>query len=123
MLPIQVRTPQGALLADFAWQATAWTERLRGWMGKPSLKAGEGLLLTPASSIHSFGMRFDFDLAFLDRRGRVLKLYSPLKRGRIAQSPWMPWLMGRGVQALELPEGSLSAAGVQVGQVLSIEER
>jgi uncharacterized membrane protein (UPF0127 family) len=123
MRPIQVKTPQGALLADFAWQATSFSERLRGWMGKPSVKNGEGLLLSPSSSIHSFGMRFDFDLAFLDRQGRVLKLYGPLRPGRTAWAPLGPVLLGQGVQALELPAGSFTAHGVQVGQVLTIEER
>lgn len=123
MRPIQVKTPKGDLLADFAWQATSFGERLRGWMGKPSVKAGEGLLLSPAASIHSFGMQFAFDLAFVDRGGRVLKSYAALDRGRIALAPLGPVLMGQGVQALELPAGSLAAAGVQVGQILTIEER
>lgn len=123
MRPIQVKTPQGALLADFAWQATSFGERLRGWMGKPSVALGEGLLFTPSSSIHSFGMRFAFDLAFLDRHGRVLKLYAALKPGRTAWAPLGAVLRGQGVQALELPAGSLAAHGVQVGHFLTIEER
>ena len=119
MRPIQIKTSKGVLLADRAWQATLWSERARGWLGKPSVKDGEGLLLTPASSVHSLGMAFEFDLAFLDRDGRVLKTVAPMRRQRLAWGPW--W--GKGVQALELPAGSLAKAGVTRGDVLSVEER
>lgn len=34
--------------------------------------AGPGLLIPRCSCVHTFGMRFALDLAFLDREGRVL---------------------------------------------------
>lgn len=123
MRPIQVKTSTGHLVADFAWQATSWSDRTRGWLGKPSAKAGEGLLLSPAASIHSLGMEFDLDLAFLDGEGRVLKAYQPLRKHRLAWGPLKAWWPGSSVQALELPAGALAAAGVKVGEQLTVEER
>jgi uncharacterized protein len=35
-------------------------------------EAGAGLLLPRCSSVHTFGMRFDLDVHFLDGRGRVV---------------------------------------------------
>jgi hypothetical protein len=33
---------------------------------------GRGLLIPRCSSVHTFGMRFELDLFFLDRKGRVI---------------------------------------------------
>ena len=36
--------------------------------------AGAGLLIPGCRSVHTFGMRFDLDLLFLDGNGRVTEL-------------------------------------------------
>ena len=43
---------------------------MRGLLGRDGLEQGEGLLLRPASSIHTFFMRFPIDAVFLDREPR-----------------------------------------------------
>ena len=46
--------------------------RLRGLMGRRGLAPGEGLLLRPTPSIHTWFMRFPIDAVFLDADLRVL---------------------------------------------------
>ncbi len=41
-------------------------DRMRGLLGRDGLADGEGLLLRPAGSIHTFFMRFPIDAVFLD---------------------------------------------------------
>ena|SRR5438093_11432935 len=41
--------------------------RMRGLLGRDGLAEGEGLLLRPAGTIHTFFMRFPIDAVFLDR--------------------------------------------------------
>jgi uncharacterized membrane protein (UPF0127 family) len=123
MRAIKILGEDGRVLADQAWAAVTWVERGRGWLGKPAALAGEALLLSPASSIHSFGMRFTFDLAYLDRRGKVLKLRAGMRPGRVSFGPLGAWLGGRGLQALELPAGSIETWSLQVGQTLKFEGR
>jgi uncharacterized membrane protein (UPF0127 family) len=48
--------------------------RLRGLLGRRALGIDEGLLIRPASSIHTFFMRFPIDVEFIDRRGVVVKI-------------------------------------------------
>ncbi|MEI7880862.1 MAG: DUF192 domain-containing protein, partial [bacterium] len=48
------------MVADTFWK------RSIGLMGKPGLKAGQGLLLSPCGSIHTCFMRFPIDIIFLD---------------------------------------------------------
>ena len=95
------------ILADNPWL------RLRGLLGRDSLPAGEGILLTPSPSIHSAFMRFEFDAVFLDRNMRVLRLVErlPAWRARSAKG-------GRSV--LELAAGEIQARGLQVGDELAV---
>jgi uncharacterized protein len=52
--------------------ADGFRTRLLGlsWRDRP--QAGPGLLIPRCSSVHTFGMRFDLDVFFLDEGGRVI---------------------------------------------------
>lgn len=47
--------------------------------------AGAGLLIPRCRGVHSFGMRFDLDLVFLDGDGRAIELRRSLPPGRLAR--------------------------------------
>ena len=91
--------------------------RLLGLMGRGRLGTGEGLLLRPCNSIHTFFMRFPVDVAFLDDEGRILAVREGLKPWRVAGPV-------RGARStLELPAGTLARAHVAVGGRLSADGR
>ncbi|CAN5792721.1 DUF192 domain-containing protein [soil metagenome] len=99
--------------------ATSFWARFRGLMGRPSLSDGEGLYLATAS-IHMLFMRFPIDALFLaptDEEGlrRVVALRQglPAWRGLV-----LPVRGAEGV--VELPAGTLSAAGVRLGDRLRL---
>jgi hypothetical protein len=50
--------------------ATSFRDRALGLLGRDGLEGA--LLLSPASSVHTLGMRFAIDVAFCDARMRVL---------------------------------------------------
>ena len=52
--------------------ATGLRARLRGLVGLTAEEAGPGLLIPRCASVHTFGMRFELDLVFLDRQQRPL---------------------------------------------------
>ncbi len=95
-------------MADSAWK------RFLGLMGRRELPAGHALWIRPCNSIHMFFMRFPLDVAFVDRDGRVLRVYHAIR----------PWRVSRIVPgakaAVELPAGSLAAAGIEAGSRLSL---
>jgi len=64
--------------------AVDWRSRLLGLSHLDRPRAGAGLLIPSCASVHSFGMRFDLDLFFLDRRGRVLSLRRAVPPRRVA---------------------------------------
>jgi uncharacterized membrane protein (UPF0127 family) len=47
--------------------ATDFHSRLLGLAGLDAEEAGPGLLIPRCASVHTFGMRFDLDVLFLDR--------------------------------------------------------
>src|SRR3954469_9794326 len=87
--------------------------RLRGLLGRRDLPAGEGLLLRPSPSIHTWFMRFPIDVVFLDADLRVLDVVPRLG----------PWRMAarRGARAvLELAPGEAARRALQPGDTLEL---
>lgn len=86
--------------------------RMKGLLGRRSLPEGEGLLIRPAPSVHTFFMRFPIDVVFVDGRDRIVKIARAVA----------PWRMAgaRGARhALELAAGSAAATGLREGDVLT----
>ncbi|HWC49061.1 MAG TPA: DUF192 domain-containing protein [Solirubrobacterales bacterium] len=52
--------------------ADSFRSRLRGLAWRDRAQAGPGLLIPRCASVHTFGMRFELDVYFLDRAGEVL---------------------------------------------------
>jgi uncharacterized membrane protein (UPF0127 family) len=87
--------------------------RRRGLLGRRRLPAGSALILTPCHAIHTFGMQFTIDVAFVDSRGRVRKVVRELPPWRVAAA-----LLGS--TAIEFPAGVLEAHAVAVGDQLYV---
>ena len=103
---------RGRRVAVQAAVADSWWSRLRGLIGRPEIKDGEGLLLSPCKAVHMYGVTYPIDVAFVDEHGVVVALYRELMPG--ARSRWH----GRARCAVELPAGTLAATGTEVGDVL-----
>jgi uncharacterized membrane protein (UPF0127 family) len=82
--------------------------RMRGLLGKRSLESGEGLLIRPAPSIHTFFMRFPIDVVFLSRQGEVLKVAERVP-------PWRARSCRHSYAVLELAAGEAGRRGIAVG--------
>jgi uncharacterized membrane protein (UPF0127 family) len=85
--------------------------RMRGLLGRKSLPNGEGILLRPASSVHTAFMRFPIDAVFLDRELRVLKVAPDLR-------PWRTAARRKAHAVLELPAGEAARRGIEPGHRL-----
>lgn len=108
-----VRDDSGIRIGSKVAVADSWWQRFRGLLARPSLKSGEGLLLMGCGSVHTVGMTYPIDVAFVDADGWVVKSYSRLR----------PWTVGLGgdeaVHALELPAGRLDETGTVPGDRLT----
>lgn len=89
----------------------------RGLLGRDGLVGRDGMdgamLLERTRSVHSFGMKFDLDIAFLDADGVVIRTMR-LKRNRITLPVWG----ARSV--LEAEAGCFGSWDLHIGDELSI---
>ena len=86
---------------------------MRGLLGRKGLDSGEGLLLRPASSVHTFFMRFPIDVVFLDRALVVLGIHETI-------DPWRTASQRGAKVVLELPAGESSRCELTVGEQLTL---
>src|SRR5215210_3770866 len=113
MSEVTLKRENGDVVCDRCVVADSPASRMRGLLGKSELRPGEGLLLRPASAIHTFFMRFPIDAVFLDGTLRVLQISDELHPWRAASR--------RGARAvLELPAGQSARRGLAVGDSLQI---
>jgi len=92
---------------------TMW-ERMRGLLGRDSLPRGEALLLRRCGSVHTFGMRFEIDVLFLDRRERVVAIHPDVRKRRALFDL-------HAAHTLEMPAGAAAEHGLAVGDCLIFE--
>ena len=105
--------------------------RTKGLLGRDGMKERDGmkgrdgmdekgnatdsvLVLEPAGWIHTLGMRFAIDVAYVDRRGRVLSVRM--------MKPWrvgMPRLRSRRV--LEAVAGSFARWNLKAGDLVEVK--
>ena len=101
--------------------AGSWGARLRGLIGRRSLAAGEGLYLPGTNSIHMFFMRFAIDCVFVGapRANGVHEVVGVSHRLR----PWLGvvWWVRGARAAVEVPAGSVDAAGLGRGDLVRLQ--
>jgi uncharacterized protein len=109
---VTLRRESGEVVVDECVVADTPVSRMRGLLGRSEFRPGEGLLLRPASSIHTCFMRFPIDAVFLDGGLRVLGISDELRPWRAASR--------RGAHAvLELPAGESARRGLVAGDKLA----
>jgi uncharacterized membrane protein (UPF0127 family) len=103
----------GRVVCERCAMAESFATRLRGLLGRRQLQRGEGLLLSPSSSVHTFFMRFSIDVVFLDRSLRVVGVSPNVRPWRLAAC--------RGTRrVLELPAGESDERAIRVGEQLTL---
>ncbi|MGE5309360.1 MAG: DUF192 domain-containing protein [Deltaproteobacteria bacterium] len=110
-----INATRNCLLADKAVKADSFLKRLVGLLDRDHLDEGEGLILDPSNSIHSFFMRFTFDALFLDKRNKVVASMPCFKPCRV--SP----VFFSAASTLELPSGTIARTSTRLGDQIRIE--
>ena len=113
MKEFDLRTADGRVLCERCLVAETPLARMRGLLGRRGLDSGEGLLLRPASSVHTFFMRFPIDVVFLGGDGEVVKVSDRVRPWRTTAAP--------GAKAVvELAAGEAARRGIRVGERLGL---
>jgi uncharacterized membrane protein (UPF0127 family) len=102
----------GHVLASLEVAGSRW-HRTRGLIGRAGM---EGAMLLPhTKSVHTFGMRFGLDVAFLDDGNRVIKVLS-LRPHRVSG------FHVHAASVLEAEAGAFQSWGIEAGDELEITE-
>lgn len=91
--------------------AKTWRERLRGLLGSSMLGSNEAMVIAPCSSVHTFGMNYAIDVAYLDANGRVIKCVESVAPRRLSGA----W---RSRSVVETAAGALRRVDVRAGDRL-----
>ncbi len=86
--------------------------RRRGLLGRQGIDGA--MLLSPARSVHTVGMKFAIDVAHLDSEMRVLAV-TTMKPGRLGRFCW------RARHVLEAEAGSLQRFGIGPGVQIGVQ--
>jgi uncharacterized membrane protein (UPF0127 family) len=113
-MQVALRLENGRIVCERCVLADTALTRMKGLLGRKGLAAGEGILLRPASSVHTAFMRFPIDVLFLDHENRVVKIAANL-------APWRAAGARKAAAAAELRAGEAERRGVRVGDRLAAE--
>src|SRR5262249_11912342 len=92
------REDDGRILCDRCVLADRLRRRIRGLIGHGELEQGEGIVLRPSWSVHTFFLRYPIDIVFVDADQVVLRVVPNLR-------PWK-WATCRGARdVVELRAG------------------
>ena len=104
---------RGTSIGDAIDCAESGAERRTGLLKHTKLGEGEGLWIVPCEAVHSFGMKFVFDIVYLNRKLQVRKLRSHM-------APWRFSLCMTAYSVLELPAGTIANTQTQTGDRLKV---
>ena len=102
----------GHVLAS-AERASSRKARSRGLLGRDGIDGA--LVLTPCRGVHTLGMKFPIDVAFLDADGFVIKI-AHMRRYRIGLPVW------NSRTVIEGAAGAFERWGLQLGQQVELRE-
>jgi uncharacterized protein len=111
--PVALVGDDGNAVCDRCIVADRMLPRMKGLLGRREMQSGEGMLIRPAPSIHTFFMRFPIDAVFLARDGEVLKVSANVK-------PWRARSCRRAHSVLELAAGEAERRRVARGRHLRV---
>jgi len=108
-----INTRSGRPVARTLLTAFDSASRRTGLLKRTSLDEESALIIAPSNAVHTFGMRFSIDIAFVRRDGRVIKIRTAVGARRIAAA-WGAFAV------VELPAGSLDRSDTRPGDRLEV---
>lgn len=93
--------------------ADSFLSRFKGLMGKKGLDTGEALLIKPCNSVHSFHMKFLFDVAFIDQNNKAIHIIHSMR-------PWKASPVIRGAEYVIETSGDYLTNRLKVGDEIEI---
>ncbi len=107
-----INQSSGASLAQDVATADKPLARIIGLLNRQELLPGQGLIIGPCNSVHTFFMRFPIDVVFVDKNNKIIKAINSLRPFRATGIYFFSTLV------IELPAGTLEKTGTCCGDTL-----
>ena len=111
-----INRTSGAVILEEADVAHTFWKRLLGLLRKDSLEWGRGLIIHPCRSVHTVGMAFPIDVAFVDREGRLCSILEEMKPGRFSPN------VKDALYVIEAPAGTFREVGAELRDEVVLEK-
>ena len=100
---------QDTVISRSTLYAESFFQRLTGMLTRKFSDSLDGIVFRNCNAVHTFGMRFDIDVIFVDRTNRITEVYPDVK-------PWRTRSSGTSkAVTIELPSGSIAKFGIKCG--------
>ncbi len=109
-----INKTKGTVLAQNAVVADSFLVRLIGLMGQKQLPPERAMILSPCTSIHTFFMRFDIDVLFVDKDNKVIGVCVAMKPWRVSPVYWKSKFV------VELPSGMIASTSTALSDEISL---
>jgi len=105
----------GKIIAQVVLFADQPFKRMKGLLGRSSLKDSQAMVIKPCNAIHTFFMRFPIDVLFINKENKVVKTISDMSSFRLSSVCFKSQFV------VELPAGTIQATHTTLGDQLVIE--
>ncbi len=110
-----INATRRTLMGERVRVAETGLTRIVGLLGESELLPGDGLLIVPSQSIHTWGMQFPIDIAVLDNEWKVIAIRPDMRPFRMTRMFW------KAAAVLELPSGMLESTSTLVGDAIEFD--
>ncbi len=97
--------------------AQSYFTRLKGLLGREDLDNSEGLVIKPCNSIHTIGMKFCIDVAFVDKNNIIIHIIKNMAPGKL--SP----IIKKSAFVIETKAGEFDKIGLVEGDEINLSTR
>ena len=102
------------IVADQVKLANTFWQRLKGLLGTRLLPLGQGLIIKPCNSVHTFGMGYPIDVLFVDGNHCIIKIVENMLPSKMSMSSGSQYVV-------ELPAGTAQRTACCVGDRLEYQ--
>ncbi len=111
-----IDTTNDNIIGDKIEIAESFWSKTVGLLNRKKLKKDEGLLLKKTRSIHSIGMKFNFDAIYLDKDFKIVEIHHNIKPNKV-----LP-IVFNAKHTLEVAANTAKELGLKKGNFLKIDK-
>jgi len=87
-------------------------QRLKGLLGTKSLSQNYALIIKPCSSVHTYFMQYNIDVAFVDKDNKIIAMVHDLAPFKISN------IYFNSAFCIEFPSGTLKKTSTTIGDTI-----